>query len=69
MIEMDLNHCEIVGKSLSGERPVDDNTFASLAILSERLAHVQKLGGLFEDVGFSPAVEKLRQQQDAVAVG
>ena len=69
MTEMDLDHCEIVHKSLIGERATDEQTFASLAILSERLEHLKKLNEVFEDVGFSAAVRTLRGQRRAVAVG
>ncbi len=69
MIEMDSNHCRIVEKSLTGERAVDEQTFASLAILTERLEQLKKLDGLFSSVEFSPAVKKLKTRKNAVAVG
>ena len=67
MIEMDLDHFEIASKSLSGKRVVDDKTSASLAILSERLERVNKLGGIFENVAFSPAVKELKSRLDLEA--
>ena len=36
MIRMD-RHCQVVGASLTGKRPVDGRTCASLAALSDRL--------------------------------
>jgi len=69
MVEVNWNHCQIVEKSLSGKRAVDEQTFASLAILSERLERLKKLNEFFEDVAFSPAVEKLKARKNAVAVG
>jgi hypothetical protein len=69
MIDERLNHCEIVGKSLRGERGVDEQTFASLAVLAERLEGLKKLGEVFEDAAFSEDVRKLIEQKDAVAVG
>jgi len=69
MIEADLNHCRIVQNSLTGERSVDEQTFASLAILTERLQHLKKLGETFANIEFSPAVKKLKSQNKAVAVG
>lgn len=69
MIEMDLNHCRIVEKSLTGERAVDGQTFASLVILTERLERLKKLDKPFSSVEFSPAVERLKGQKNAVAVG
>jgi hypothetical protein len=69
MIGTDSNHCRIVAESLAGERPVDEQTFASLAILDERLERLKKLDGAFSGVEFSSDVEKLRSQKNAVAVG
>ncbi|MGB2809581.1 MAG: hypothetical protein WBC22_17700 [Sedimentisphaerales bacterium] len=69
MIEMDLNHCQIVGKSLAGEREVDEKTFTSLAILSERLQHLKDVDKIFSSVTFSPEVRELKARKRAVAVG
>ena len=66
---MDMNHCQIVEMSLSGEREVDEETFASLAILTERLERVKKLGKQFSGVTFSSAVEKLARERERIAVG
>ena len=52
MIETVLNHCQIVGKSLSGEREVDERSFNSLAILSERLERLKKLDKIFAGITF-----------------
>ncbi|MHC4575547.1 MAG: hypothetical protein ACYS76_15730 [Planctomycetota bacterium] len=70
MIDMDANHCRIVGESLKGERAVDEQTFASVAILSERLERLRKMDQVFEEVRFSPAVKKLlSRHRGVVAVG
>jgi len=69
MIEGDSNHCQIVEKSLVGKRAVDEQTFASLAILTERLERLKNLDKIFSDVEFSSAVQKLKGQKNAVAVG
>jgi hypothetical protein len=68
MIEVDSNHCQIVKDSISGERAVDEQTFASLAILNERLERLRKLDKIFDKVAFSPAVEKFKKQKSAVAI-
>ncbi|MHC4337801.1 MAG: hypothetical protein ACYSTG_07620 [Planctomycetota bacterium] len=47
MIEADENHCRIVEKSLSGERAVDEQTFASIAVLDERRKRLKKLDETF----------------------
>ena len=68
MIGMDSNHCRIVAESLAGERGVDDQTLASLAILDERLERLKKLDEAFSGVAFSPEVEQLRNRSSTVAV-
>ena len=69
MIESDSNHCQIVEKSLTGDRTVDEQTFASLAILSERLEHLKNVDKIFDGVTFSPDVMQLNTRNRAVAVG
>jgi len=68
MIEVDSNHCRIVQKSLTGQRVVDEQTFASLTILTERLERLKKLDKDFSNVTFSSAVKKLTRQKNAVVV-
>jgi len=69
MIDLYPDHCEVVRNSLSGTRTVDEQTFASVAALDERLQHVKKLGAGFSRVEFSPAVRHLKTYQSKVAVG
>lgn len=61
-------HCQVVGASLTGKRPVDEKTYASMAVLSERLERLRQ-SPLFASVTFSPQAEQLRQHAEAVAVG
>ncbi len=68
MIEANLNDCQIVERSITGQRAIDEQTFASLTILTERLERLKKLGKTFSNVTFSPAVKKLKAQKNAVAV-
>jgi len=68
MTEMDSNHCKIVEKSLTGERAVDEKTFASLEILGERLQHLKNIDKIYDGVTFSPDVMELKSQKKAVAV-
>lgn len=69
MIGMDLNHCRIVQNSLNGVKAVDEQTFASLEILTERLERLKKLDRMFSGIEFSSAVERLKSRRKAVAVG
>jgi len=59
---MELDHYQIVRESIGGDRTIDEQTFASLAILSERLENVKRLDHAFYDVSFSPVVKKLTRQ-------
>jgi hypothetical protein len=69
MIEGDESPCEVMSSRLTGEGITDDRAFASLAILSDRLERVRSIGGAFKKVSFSPAVKRLKNKQEAVAVG
>ena len=69
MIGTDSNHCRIVAESLAGKRKADEQTFASLAILDERLERLKSLGETFSGVEFSPDAAKLISQKNAVAIG
>jgi len=68
MIEADSNHCQIVRESIAGERAVDEQTFASLTILAERLERLKKLDKIFDNITFSPDVKKLTRQEIAYSV-
>jgi hypothetical protein len=68
MIETDLNHCRIVQDSLASERPIDEQTFDSLAVLCERLERLKKVSKSCTNIEFSPAVEQLKSQGSTVAV-
>jgi hypothetical protein len=65
---MDLDYCQLVRDSISGERAVDDQTLAALEVLKDRLERLKKLGSGFAGVGFSPAVLKLAEQKKLLAV-
>jgi hypothetical protein len=68
MTVVDANHCRIVSRCLAGERAADEQTFASLTILSERLSRLKKLDKVFSGIRFSPHVMKLKRQRNAVPV-
>ena len=68
MIGTDSNHCRIVAGSLVGEREVDERTFASLPILSERLERLKKIDETFSGIEFSSAVGELQSQKNSIAV-
>jgi hypothetical protein len=64
-----LDHCRIVSRSLTGERAVDEETFASLTILSERLERLKKVDDVFSGIDFSSDVKKLKSRKNTVPVG
>ena len=65
---MDFNHCQIVRETLTGQRAVDEQSFASVAVLAERLERLKRLGENFGSVGLSDDVEELAKRKSAVAV-
>jgi hypothetical protein len=68
MMQTDVDHCQIVADSISGLRTTDEQTFASLTILTERLERLKRMGGPFADIDLSPDVRKLaRKNRHAVA--
>ena len=69
MIGTDSNHCRIVAESLAGERQVDEQTFASLAILAEKLEQLKQLDQAFAGVEFSSDVKRLQSRKNVVTVG
>lgn len=68
MAEVGLNHHQVVSRSLAGQRPIDEQTFASLAVLDDRLNQLKKLDRLFSSIGFSKDVKKLKGRENAVPV-
>ena len=63
-----MNHLSVVKESLNGNRAVDEQTFASMAILNERLQKLKERGHPFSDISFSLDVKKLKNQKKTVAV-
>jgi len=68
MQTIEPNHFEIVRDSLTGGRTTDEQTFASINILAERLENVRKLHRTLIDVEFSPYVQELIEQEMKLAV-
>ena len=69
MLVMEPNHFELVKESLNGRREIDENTFASLEVLRERIGRLKQLDNSFSGIGFSPFVRRLTRQRKEVAVG
>jgi hypothetical protein len=64
---LETNHWQVVARSLNGEREVDEQTFASVAALTERLEQLKRSDITFSEIEFSPAVKKLQKEMVAVS--
>jgi len=64
-----MENLRIVSESLAGERPVDEQTHAAVAVLAERLERLKQSSSLFAKIAFSPQVQKLKQRAEALVVG
>ncbi len=69
MIGMDSDYLDVLKGSLTGEREVDQQTYVSLAVLSDRLERVKKLGKAFSGICFSDEVEQLSRESSLLAIG
>ncbi len=52
-------HFDVLNDNINGTRAIDEHTFASVAVLAERLEKLQRSNSVFGDVSFSPEVEEL----------
>jgi hypothetical protein len=59
MLTAKCDHFKVVKDSLSGTRPIDEETFSSVAVLAQRLETLKRIGPLFDDVTFSQEAEEL----------
>jgi len=59
MLTAKCDHFKVVTDSLSGTRPIDEETFSSVAVLAQRLETLKRTGPLFDDVTFSQEAEEL----------
>jgi len=53
------DHLKTVKESISGQRPIDEDTLSSVAVLAERLDRLKETSSLFADVAFSDDVQEL----------
>ena len=59
MFATKCDHFKVIAESLSGARPIDEETFSSVAVLAKRLERLKKTSKLFDDVGFSDEAKEL----------
>ena len=64
-----MDNLRIVNETLTGDRPVDEQTQAAVAILAERLQRLKQSSRLFAGITFSPHVRKLQKQAETLMVG
>lgn len=65
---MDGRYYQIVARTLAGERSVDEQTHASVAVLAERLERLKSHGGLFAGIEFSPDLQRMRERSESISV-
>jgi hypothetical protein len=65
---MDGRYYQIVARTLAGERSVDEQTHASVAVLAERLERLRSHGGLFTGIEFSPDLQRMRERSESISV-
>jgi hypothetical protein len=63
-----MDNLRIVSETLAGERPVDEQTHAAVAILAERLERLRLRSNLFAEIGFSPHVKNLKRQAEVLVL-
>ncbi len=63
MVATGMDSIQIVRDSLEGIRAMDDTTMSAIEILSRRLQRLQRAGGLYTGIQFSPEMEELLIQQ------
>jgi len=68
MLGTERNHFKVITDSLAGDRPTDEETFSSIAVLAERLERLKKTNALFDEVGFSEQVEELALREMISAI-
>ena len=68
MLGTECNHFKLITDSLAGDRPTDEDTFSSIAVLAERLQRLKKTNALFDEVGFSELVEDLALREMISAI-
>ena len=52
-------HFDVLNDNINGTRAIDEHTFASVAVLADRLDRLQRSNPIFTDVCFSPEAEEL----------
>ncbi len=61
MFEKQSDHFKVINDSLTGSRPLDEETFSSVAVFAERLEKLKRKSDYFDDITFSPQLEELAQ--------
>jgi hypothetical protein len=68
MLGTECNHFKVITDSLAGNRPTDEETFSSIAVLAERLERFKKTNALLDEVDFSEQVEELALREMISAI-
>jgi len=68
MTRMEFDNLKVVAESLEGKRNVDEDTFASVAILSDKLERLRKISEKYCAVEFSPYVKNIMAKEKVMAI-
>ncbi|MFH1614916.1 MAG: hypothetical protein ABIG61_07520 [Planctomycetota bacterium] len=68
MFATDCSHCQVVNDSLSGQGTIGEQTFASIAILRDRLERLKRRDSMFAAIEFSEEVGELCKHQKEVGI-
>jgi hypothetical protein len=68
MVQMESDHWRVLKEALSSDCPIDEQTLASLSILTEQMERVRRSHPLLAAVGFSPSVKELSRRAGVVPV-
>jgi hypothetical protein len=68
MTRMEFDSLKVVTESLEGKRNVDEDTFASVAILSDKLERLRKISKKYCAVEFSPYVKNIMAKEKVMAI-
>jgi len=68
MLGLSVEHSRIVADSISGARKIDEQSYESAAVLSDRLERLKSLGKAFCGVEFSSTVAQIAEQESKLAI-
>lgn len=68
MVTNETNHYKVVRDTLDGNRVIDEQTFASVGSLSDRLTQLKRENSVFAGIEFSDDIKAMTYHEMALAV-